>query len=120
MHLGLSPAGAKRAPAFYNLLLTRGKQVFTESTGPIFRCFYQPGPFNRASFGSYKSQESYDESCPIRQVNRCLTSVGTPTMIAELISRSGEIGIRTRLKIWRGSLLMSVRVRPPAPPPSRK
>src|ERR1051326_464480 len=29
--------------------------------------------------------------------------------------RSGEIGIRTRLKIWRGSLLMSVRVRPPAP-----
>ena len=30
-------------------------------------------------------------------------------------SRSGEIGIRTRLKIWRGSLLMSVRVRPPAP-----
>ena len=28
--------------------------------------------------------------------------------------RSGEIGIRTRLKIWRGSLPMSVRVRPPA------
>src|SRR5437773_672116 len=31
------------------------------------------------------------------------------------LCRSGEIGIRTRLKIWRGSLLMSVRVRPPAP-----
>src|SRR5262245_8121623 len=33
--------------------------------------------------------------------------------------RSGEIGIRTRLKIWRGSLLMSVRVRPPAPSASQ-
>src|SRR6185369_5411309 len=32
--------------------------------------------------------------------------------------RSGEIGIRTRLKIWRTSLFMSVRVRPPAPPSS--
>src|SRR6185295_18193866 len=35
-----------------------------------------------------------------------------------LLCRSGEIGIRTRLKIWRTSLFMSVRVLPPAPLPS--
>ena len=44
-----------------------------------------------------------------------LRSVRNGLIMSILRRRSGEIGIRTRLKIWRGSLLMSVRVRPPAP-----